>query len=96
MNYSENEVAPLYDEDFTGYFMGAIGPEDSKMDVITIVHYAISFDDAEKQKEIFEIETGFFLHIVPYHMLVEMKSRSRREKDNYDVVRLEEIRNKIK
>jgi hypothetical protein len=32
MGYSENEVSPLYNEDFSGYFMGTIGSGFTKMD----------------------------------------------------------------
>ncbi len=77
MNYSENEVSPLYQEDFSKPFMGTIGPANAELDVLTFVHYAISYDEAERQKNIFE-----------------MKLRSRRDKDLFDIARLEEIRNK--
>ena len=50
MNYSENEVELLKKENFTGPFIGSIGSPDAKLDVLTIVHQALSFDEAEKQK----------------------------------------------
>jgi len=94
MNYSENEVAPLYNEDFTVYFIGNLGSGDTRIDVLTIVHHAISFDEAEKNKQVFEITDGVFMNIVPYDFLKEIKLRSTRQKDLYDIARLEEIRNK--
>ena len=51
MNYSENEVAPMYKEDFTSYFVGNLGSDGTRIDILTIVHHAISFDEAEKNKQ---------------------------------------------
>ena len=94
MNYSENEVAPLYNEDFSSYFVGNLGSGGARIDVLTIVHHAISFDEAEKSKQVFEITDGVFMNFVPYNFLKEIKLRSTRQKDLYDITRLEEIRNK--
>lgn len=94
MNYSENEVAPLYNEDFTTYLVGNLGSGDARIDVLTIVHHAISFDEAEKNKQVFEITDTVFMNIVPYDFLKEIKLRSTRQKDLYDIAPLEEIRNK--
>lgn len=94
MNYSENEVAPLYDEDFTNYFVGNLGSDGARIDVLTIVHHAISFDEAEKNKQVFEITDAVFMNIVSYDFLKDIKLRSTRSKDLYDIARLEEIRNK--
>jgi hypothetical protein len=58
MKYTENEVTPLYDEDFTTYFVGTIGSGDAVMDVLTFVHHNISFDEAEKDKSVFEPQPG--------------------------------------
>jgi hypothetical protein len=96
MHYSAEEITPLHDKDFTTYFMGSIGTEEAKIDVITIVHYAISYDEAEMQKQVFEIEPGVLLNVVPYSILKDMKLRSSREKDLFDIARLEEIINKLK
>jgi hypothetical protein len=96
MNYRENEVAPLRNEDFTKPFVGTIGSSDAILDVLTVVHHSISFDEAEKQKNIYEIQPGVFLDIVPYEILKEMKLRSHREKDMFDIARLEEIRSQKK
>jgi len=92
MNYSENEVAPLREEDFTIPFVGTIGAAESAIDVLTFVHHSISYAEAEQNKNAFEIQPGLMLHVVPYIILKEMKLRSHREKDMFDVARLEEIR----
>jgi hypothetical protein len=94
MGYSDNEVAGLDQEDFTGYFVGTIGSAANRIDILTIVHRALSYEEAESRKEVFEIEPGTFLNIVPFHFLREMKLRSTREKDLFDIARLEELRNK--
>jgi hypothetical protein len=93
MNYSLEETSPLQSQDFTSPFVGSIGSGDAIVDVLTFVHKTISFDEAEKSKEVFEIQPGIFLHIVPYYFLKEMKLLSHREKDMFDIARLEEIRN---
>jgi hypothetical protein len=95
MNYSEKEVKPLLDEDFTIPFVGTIGSADAVIDVLTIVHQSISFDDAEKQKTVYEIQPGVTLHIVSYDVLKNMKLLTHGEKDMFDVARLEEIRNSL-
>src|SRR5258706_1132472 len=92
MSYSEQEVAPLYNEDFTQPFVGTIGSADSTLDILTVVHHTISFDEADDKKKIFEIQQGLFLNIVPYEILKQMKLRTNREKDIFDIARLEEIR----
>lgn len=92
MKYTENEVAPLYDEDFTDYFIGTIKPGDAVLDVITIVHKAISYEDAEKNMHCFEVMPDVFMNIVPYDILKDMKLRSSRPKDLFDIARLEELR----
>ena len=93
--YSEAEVADLYEEDFSGYFIGTIGPPGSKMDVITIVHHAISYEEAEKNKQVFELMPSLLLNIVPYDFLKDMKLHSARDKDLFDIARLEELRKHI-
>ena len=80
MNYSSDEVAPLYNEDFTGYFVDNIGSDDARIEVLTIVHQAISFDEAEKNKETLEIVKGIFMQMVPYDYLKDIKLRLSRDK----------------
>jgi hypothetical protein len=59
MNYSENEVAPLYNEDFTSYFIGNLGSGGARIDVLTIVNHAISFEEAEKANRFLKLWTVF-------------------------------------
>lgn len=96
MNYSESEVTPLLKEDFTTPFVGSIGSAEAVIDVLTFVHQSISFVDAEKQKVVYEIQPQVFLSIVPYEVLKDMKLRTHREKDLFDVARMEEFRNSQK
>ncbi len=93
MNYTENEISPLRKEDFTVPFVGTVGSADSAIDVLTFVHRSVSFFDAESRKCLFEIQPGLTLQVVPYDVLREMKLRSHREKDMFDIARLDEIRN---
>lgn len=94
MNYTDDEVSALDGEDFETYFTGTIGTGDGRMDVLTIVHKDLSFDEAEKNKALFEVTPGINMHIVPYEFLKFMKLRTNREKDLWDIARLEELRNK--
>lgn len=96
MNYTESEVSPLRKEDFTIPFVGTVGSADSAIDVLTLVHQSVSFNDAESRKNEFEIQPGLTLQVVPYDVLKEMKLRSHREKDMFDIARLEEIRGSAK
>jgi hypothetical protein len=94
MKYSENEVALLYAEDFSKSFVGTIGSADSEIDILTVVHHDILYEEAEKEKDVLEVEKDLFMNFVPYKVLKEMKLRAHRDKDLFDIARLEEIRNK--
>ena len=94
MGYSESEVADLHDEDFSVAWVGSIGTASAPIDVLTVVHHQLLFDDAEKEKQLFEVEPGLSLSFVPYRYLQDMKLRAARPKDLWDVARLEELRNK--
>jgi hypothetical protein len=93
MNYTEQEVEGLKNEDFAKPFKGDIGAPGADIDVLTFVHSAISYDDAEKDKVIFQINDELSMYFVPYDFLKNMKLRSARDKDLWDIARLEEIRN---
>ena len=93
MKYSETEVAPLYDEDFTKPFKADIGPPSADIDIPNFVHPKISFDDAEKNKAVFTIE-NLSMNIVPYNFLKEMKLFAARDKDLLDITVLEQLRTK--
>lgn len=94
MQYTESEIDYIKEEDFTTYFMITIGDRPHVIDVLTIVHRQLIFDDAEKQMIVHQIDEETELKMVPYHYLREMKLRSSRPKDLLDVARLEELRNK--
>ncbi len=94
MGYSESETESLLGEDFTKHFVGTISAGDSVIDVLTFVHKNLFYDEAEKNKEIIAITSEINAPLVPYEYLKEMKLLSHREKDLFDVARLEEIRQK--
>jgi hypothetical protein len=93
MNYSKGEVEHLLKEDFTKPFVSNIISADSRIDILTVVHKSLSYDEAEKNKNTFEVIEGVFMELVPYDFLKDMKLRSGREKDLWDIARLEELRN---
>ncbi len=92
MNYSEQEVSPLYEEDFTQLFKATIGPYDASIDVLTFFHTCVNFEEAYSKKEILEIEKNITANFVSYEVLIEMKLNTHREKDLWDVARLDELR----
>jgi hypothetical protein len=92
MKYSKDEVDPLHKEDFTKPFKADIGPPSADIDILTFVHPKISFDEAEKDKEVFTVE-DITIHFVPYNFLREMKLFAARDKDLSDITALERLRN---
>lgn len=96
MNYSENEVAPLYEEDFTQPFVTGVGGGASVIDFSTVVDFSLSYCDAEKNKVVHEIIPELFIPFTPYDFLIDMKLKSRRDKDLWDIARLHELKDKKK
>ena len=94
MGYTENETEYIKDEDFTTYFMCTLGIRPYVIDVLTVVHKNISFDEAEKNMIVHVIDSGVNMKLVPYAFLKDIKLRSSRPKDLWDIARLEELRNK--
>ena len=94
MGYTENETGYIKDEDFTSYFMCTLGVRPHVIDVLTVVHKNISFDEAEKSMLVYVTDAGVNMNLVPYAFLKDIKLRSSRPKDLWDIARLEELRNK--
>lgn len=94
MKYTKSEVADWAEQDFRNPFVGSVGSGAGRIDVLTVVHHKLLFDEAEIEKQVFEIEPGVFMNFVPFRFLRDMKLRSRRPKDLWDVARLEELLNK--
>lgn len=94
MAYPADEIEMIKGEDFSTYFMCSLGSPPNVLDVLTIVHKKIKFEEAEKNAVIHSISDDIMLKLIPYDILKEVKLRSTRQKDLYDIDRLEEIRNK--
>lgn len=92
MGYSHSEIDYIKDEDFTTYFMLTIGTRPHVIDVLTIVHHKLIFDEAEK--EMIVHNSGADNEFKMYSFLKDMKLRSSKPKDLFDIARLEELRNK--
>lgn len=93
MRYSDEEISMIASEDFTTYFICTLGSRPNVIDILTIVHHHVLFDEAEKNKITHRINKDTILQMVPYNFLKEMKLLSRRDKDLWDIARLEELRN---
>ena len=94
MGYTKNETDLIRGEDFTTHFMCSLGARPHVIDVLTVLHKNISFDDAEKKMIVHVTDTGLHMNLVPYDFLKDIKLRSSRPKDLWDIARLEELRNK--
>ena len=94
MGYTDTELEIIKNEDFTDYFMCSLGAAPDIIDVLIIIHKNINCDAAEKQASRHEIGNGIRVNFIPYDFLKEVKLRSSRHKDLFDIARLEELRNK--
>jgi len=92
MHYEEGEIDLIRKEDFTGYFMCTLGSKPYVIDVLTIFYTHINFDEAEKDMVIHKVGNGIEIRMVPYQFLIELKLRSQRSKDFYDIAKLDDLR----
>ena len=94
IGYSDQEIDAIKDEDFTTYFMCSLGSRPDIIDVLTIVHKNISFEDAEINMILHTVGENIMIKMVSYDFLKDIKLRSSRAKDLYDISSLESLRNK--
>jgi len=94
LGYTDVELENLKAEDFTSIFKCTIGDMPDTIDCLTVVHPNIDFDDAEKSMIKHDIGSGLILNVVDYDYLRKMKLLTHREKDWYDVARLDEFKKK--
>lgn len=94
MGYTEDEFEDIKNEDFSTYFMCSLGARPNVIDIITIIHHTLDFDEAEKNMSIHNLSDGTELKMVSYYTLKETKLLSRRPKDFWDISQLEKLRNK--
>jgi hypothetical protein len=96
LKYTEEEISDLKSEDFTNIFKCTIGEMPDTIDCLTIVHDNVDFDEAERVMIKHNIGNDLILNVVDYGFLRKMKVLTHREKDWYDVLRLDEIKKKPK
>jgi hypothetical protein len=91
IGYTREELSELHELDFTRstVFTAWVGKE--SVDCMNYVHHALDFDLAYEKHAITHLKDETPLHLVPLEYLREMKVRSKRHQDLYDVVRLDEI-----
>lgn len=92
LGYTEDEISDYKREDFTTFFKCTIGEEPHTIDCLTVVHPNIVFDEAEKSLIKHDIGHGLILNVVDIDYLRKMKLLTHREKDWYDVARLDEFK----
>ena|SRR6185312_1429877 len=91
MGYPDDEIRRISDEDFTTYFMCTLGTRPYVIDILTVVPKNLDFNKAETTAEIHQLENGLLLKMVSYNFLKNIKLLSRREKDLWDIARLDEL-----
>ena len=96
IGYTEEEISDYRNEDFTTFFKCSIGEMPYTIDCLTYVHPNINYDEAEKTMIRYDIGNGLILNVVDYDYLRKMKLLTHREKDWYDVARLDEFKKKNK
>ena len=94
IGYAKSEFDDIKDEDFTTYFVCTLGAMPNVIDVLTILHHKLNFDEAEKNMTIHKVNDTVELKLVSYDVLIETKLRSHRPKDLEDISKLEQLRNK--
>jgi len=94
MGYTESELGDLRNEDFTTYFMCSLGARPNVIDIITIVHHKLDFEEAENNSSLHRLQDEIELRVVSYEFLKETKLFSRRPKDLWDISQLEKLRNR--
>ena len=95
MKYSDSEVSILNEEDFTIPFVGNFGSVGNDIDVLTVVHHKLNFDEVYKSKEIFSLIENINIYFVCYDFLKEMKLYARRPKDVLDITERGKLKNCI-
>jgi hypothetical protein len=78
MHYDEEEIDQIKNEDFTTYFMCTLGTRPYVIDVLTILHAHLNFNEAEKIAVIHKISEDIEIKMVPYNFLIDLKVKSRR------------------
>lgn len=94
LGYEDEEISEYKTVDFTSFFKCSIGEMPSTIDCLTFVHPNIDFDAAEKEMIRYDLGNELFLNVVNYDFLRNMKVLTHREKDWYDVARLDELNKK--
>lgn len=93
MGYTESEFEDIKDQDFTSYFICSLGARPNVIDVITILHQSLDFNEAEKSMSIHKLNDTLELKIVSYEVLKATKLKSLRPKDFEDIAKLDQLRN---
>jgi len=94
LGYTAEEIVEYKEQDFTTFFKCSIGEMPNTIDCLTFVHPNIDFDKAEQVMIRHDLGGGLFLNVVDYDFLRNMKVLTHREKDWYDVARLDELKKK--
>ena len=96
MEYPEDEIARISKKDFSTYFMCTLGIPPNVIDILTIIHKNVEFDKAEEEVVMHQMENGIILKFIPYTFLKQVKLLSRRDKELWDIARLDELNSKNK
>ena len=73
--------------------MCTLGARPNVIDILTILHYSLNFDEAEKNMTVHILDDSTELRLISYDTLKDVKLRSSRPKDLWDISQLEKLRN---
>jgi hypothetical protein len=94
LGYTQEELTDIKEQDFTEIFKCSIGELPYTIDCLTYVHPQINFDQAEKVMIRHDAGNSLIVNVVDHDFLRNMKVLTHREKDWYDVARLDELKKK--
>jgi len=91
LGYERNEVSPIGEEDFELHQCFTFGSMPNHIDVLTYLHKNIAFEEAFHESVKHQLDNGELIRVIPYNILLDVKTRSSRPKDWMDVAQLKEI-----
>ena len=91
--YERAEVEEILQDDFRLHQCYTFGSMPNHIDVLTILHRNKQYDDMEKHAEVYTLDNGESLKIIPFQSLVDIKLTTGRPKDLQDAGQLMRLRN---
>jgi len=94
LGYDKESLSQLGGFDFTEAILFMLGTPPEKMEFMTRLSL-IQFDESYANREVCELEDGFYIQVISLHDLILSKINTGRTKDQADVEELQKIQNFI-